>query len=74
MFMFKLKKIHIQNWRKLHGLELDIGNRLTLISGHNGVGKSNLLSIIASGSGKKESQNKFLLKLTFIQNLIVIFI
>ena len=63
--MFKLKKIHIQNWRKLHGLELDIGNRLTLISGHNGVGKSNLLSIIASGSGKKESQNKFLLKTNF---------
>lgn len=49
--MYKLKKAYIRNWRKLKNLELDIADRITLISGQNGVGKSNLLSLFAAGSG-----------------------
>lgn len=50
--IFRLKTAYIENWRKLSHLSpLSIGNRITLISGQNGVGKSNLLSLIASGSG-----------------------
>lgn len=63
--MYKLKKIHIKSWRKLHNLELDIGNRITLISGQNGVGKSNLLSLLSSGSGTKGIQDPHLLRSNF---------
>lgn len=50
--VFRLKTAYIENWRKLSHLSpLSIGNKITLISGQNGVGKSNLLSLIASGSG-----------------------
>jgi predicted ATPase len=63
--MYKLKKIHITSWRKLHNLKLDIGNRITLISGQNGVGKSNLLSLLSSGSGTKGIQDPHLLRSNF---------
>lgn len=47
-----LKTLNVENWRKLHNLNpLHIGKKITLISGQNGVGKSNLLSLLASGSG-----------------------
>lgn len=58
--MFKLKTAYIEKWRKLNNLKpLHIGNKITLISGQNGVGKSNLLSLFASGSGtsKPKSMN-----------------
>ena len=43
--IFKLKAAYVENWRKLSHLSpLPIGNKITLISGQNGVGKSNLLS------------------------------
>lgn len=63
--MYKLKKIHISSWRKLHNLELEIGNRITLISGQNGVGKSNLLSLLSSGSGTKGIKSPYLLRSNF---------
>ncbi|WP_418808887.1 AAA family ATPase [Phascolarctobacterium faecium] len=63
--MYKLKKIHIKSWRKLHDLKLNIGNRITLISGQNGVGKSNLLSLLSSGSGTKGIHNTYLLRSNF---------
>lgn len=63
--MFKLKKIYIDSWRKLHKLKLNIGNRITLISGQNGVGKSNLLSLLSSGSGTKGIKSPYLLRSNF---------
>ena len=51
------KKIVIDKFRSIRDLSFDIGKRLTVISGHNGVGKSNILSLIASGSGISKSSN-----------------
>jgi len=41
----KIKKIKIKNFRSLYGLEINVGNMLSLI-GHNNVGKSNLIKAI----------------------------
>ena len=50
--MIKLKKISIDNFRKFKELpSINVGRKITIFSGLNGVGKSNILSIIASGSG-----------------------
>ncbi len=54
MKTFKISKFKVDKWRKLKEIEFDIANKITLISGHNGVGKSNLLSLIASTSGTKQ--------------------
>ncbi|MFI3236629.1 MAG: AAA family ATPase [Lachnospiraceae bacterium] len=43
--------LHVENFRNFRDVSFDLGKRLTVISGQNGVGKSNLLSLIASGSG-----------------------
>lgn len=48
-----VKRLYIEKFRKLKEIDIKIGTNLTLISGHNGIGKSNILSLIASGSGKK---------------------
>lgn len=41
----------INNFRNFRDASFDLGERITIISGQNGVGKSNILSLIASGSG-----------------------
>lgn len=46
-----LSEFIITNFRNFHDIKFSLGKRLTVISGQNGVGKSNLLSLIASGSG-----------------------
>lgn len=48
-----LEKVHVKKFRNLKNFDFQIGKNLTVISGHNGVGKSNLLSLIASGSGTR---------------------
>lgn len=54
---FKLEQIDIPLFRKLQNIEnLKIGKKITLISGINGVGKSNILSLIASGSGMNKTR------------------
>lgn len=59
----KVDKVIVPNFRKLVDIEpIKIGKKITVVSGVNGVGKSNLLSMIASGSGltrKKESGGNF---------------
>jgi len=49
----KLKKVvfDINGFRKLKSLELEIAERLTVIGGLNGIGKSTLLGLIANASG-----------------------
>lgn len=49
----KLKKIvfDVNGFRKLKSLEIDIAERLTVIGGLNGIGKSTLLGLIANASG-----------------------
>ena len=46
-----LSEFKIINFRNFHDINFSLGKRITVISGQNGVGKSNLLSLIASGSG-----------------------
>lgn len=39
------------SWRKLSGLIIPIAPRLTVIAGHNGIGKSSILGFIGNASG-----------------------
>ena len=50
---FILKKVVFEpnSWRKLSGLEIPVFQRLTVIAGHNGIGKSSILGFIANASG-----------------------
>lgn len=53
----KLKNIYFDQdtgFRKLKNLNLDIGNKLTLIAGHNGLGKSTILALIANASAQEK--------------------
>jgi len=50
-------KVIVKNFRNFHDIHFALGSRITLISGQNGAGKSNLLSLIASSSGlQKKSE------------------
>lgn len=56
----RLKKVIFDNngFRGLRNLEIDISPRITVIAGHNGIGKSTILGIIANGSEFKGSRNQ----------------
>ncbi len=41
----------IESFRRFKNINFELGNKITVISGQNGVGKSNLISLIASCSG-----------------------
>ena len=41
----------LENFRNFRDVIIPLGKKITVISGANGVGKSNILSLIASGSG-----------------------
>ena len=45
--------------RKLKNIKLEFGDRFTIIAGHNGVGKSTILGLIASSSGMPEEKTYF---------------
>lgn len=47
----KLKSVNLKNWRNFHNFKFELSNNITVISGHNGSGKSNILCLIASMSG-----------------------
>jgi prophage lp2 protein 4 len=49
--VLKPKSLILKSFRNFQKVEIQLGNKITLISGQNGVGKSNILSLIASGSG-----------------------
>lgn len=53
----KLINVDVENFRSFHGVQFDVGRKITAISGQNGVGKSNLVSLIASGSGLNRKAN-----------------
>ena len=52
---YKLVKFKANKWRNLNNVEFSIGKKITVISGHNGIGKSTLLALLASTSGLKIS-------------------
>lgn len=49
----KLKSIEFGDipFRKLKNLRIEFSDRITLISGHNGIGKSTILGLVANSSG-----------------------
>lgn len=44
-------ELKLDKFRSFKGVTIPVGRKITVISGVNGVGKSNILSLIASGSG-----------------------
>ena len=54
---FKLIDVEIKNFRSFYDVKFKIGKKITVISGQNGVGKSNLVSLISSGSGLSKRAN-----------------
>lgn len=53
-----LKKVYVKNFRKFKNINLNLGKRLTVISGINGIGKSSLVSLIASAAGTKSKEKE----------------
>lgn len=51
MTSVKFKKIAIQGWRQFESVEIDLHDRLTIITGANGAGKSSLLRIFSKHFG-----------------------
>lgn len=56
-------------FRKLKKLTLDFSPRITLISGHNGIGKSTILGLIANTSGLTKGKYRSYFDRTFQANL-----
>lgn len=52
---FYITNVEVVKFRNFVNISFPVGKKITLISGQNGVGKSTLLSLIASGSGKSGS-------------------
>ena len=55
----KLKNINIKKFRKLKDISIDIAERITVIAGHNGIGKSTIIGLIANGSELKRHKSYF---------------
>lgn len=53
----KVESLNIDKFRKLYELDFQVGRKITVFSGQNGVGKSNILSLIASASGTTKQKN-----------------
>lgn len=43
--------LFIKKFRSIHNQSIDFGEKVTVISGHNGVGKSNIMSLVSSNFG-----------------------
>lgn len=54
-----LKHIKIKRFRKLIDVDIDIASRITVIAGHNGIGKSTILGLISNGSELKGYKSYF---------------
>ena len=63
----KIKQIVFgsQAFRMLSNMKLEIADRITVIAGHNGIGKSTILGLIANGSEIKKNQGTTLFSLAF---------
>ncbi|MDT4824308.1 AAA ATPase domain protein [compost metagenome] len=71
MAKFTLKKLLIDKppFRKLKEIEIKFADRLTLIAGHNGIGKSTILALIANGSGLRARKYRTYLGRQFLGHL-----
>jgi len=67
----KLKSLKFDHlpFRKLTNLSIPIAERITIIAGHNGIGKSTILGLIANGSGISSASIQSYLNRSFDANL-----
>lgn len=56
---YTINSIKIDKFRKLKDINFDIAKRITVIAGHNGIGKSTILGLIANGSELKGHKSYF---------------
>lgn len=54
--VFYAEELYIKKFRKIENQTLSFGRRINIISGQNGVGKSNIMALIAATFGKKNSR------------------
>lgn len=45
------KRLQVEQWQQFHKIDIDLSNRLTILTGANGSGKSTLLGILARHNG-----------------------
>ncbi|WP_019540491.1 hypothetical protein [Proteiniphilum acetatigenes] len=71
----KIKKITFGEtpFRMFRNLGIEIAERITVIAGHNGIGKSTLLGLIANGSELKKSSGTTLFQKAFQAQLHELF-
>lgn len=71
----RIKKVRFKTppFRMLADMELEMAKRLTVIAGHNGIGKSTILGLIANGSELKSQYGKTLLGKPFQAQLHELF-
>jgi predicted ATPase len=71
MTIIKLKKLVFEqpSFRKLGNLCIDFADRITVVAGHNGIGKSTILGLVANGSGLSDAKNQSYLNRAFQANL-----
>ncbi|MDO8445726.1 MAG: AAA family ATPase [Deltaproteobacteria bacterium] len=67
----KLKSLNFElpPFRKLGSISIPFAERITVIAGHNGIGKSTILGLVANGSGIHDASNKSYLNRAFDANL-----
>jgi recombinational DNA repair ATPase RecF len=61
----KLQNLYIENFRHINNTSIEFGDKITVISGQNGTGKSSILGLVAQlckykGGNKQLNGNKFI--------------
>lgn len=67
----KLKSLNFESppFRKLGSISIPFAERITVIAGHNGIGKSTILALAAHGSGLSDATNPSYFNRTFQTNV-----
>lgn len=52
----RINKITINKFRNIENIEFTLGRKISMIVGHNGTGKSNILSLLTSASGTTKTR------------------
>jgi predicted ATPase len=67
----KLKTLRFEQpaFRKLGDIKIPFADRMTIIAGHNGIGKSTILGIVSNGSGLNNSEYQSYFRRMFVANL-----
>ena len=68
-YILKSLSISLPAFRKLKNIKFEFADRITLIAGHNGIGKSTILGLVANGSGLTTSRHRSYTGRTFQGNL-----